>query len=569
MRRIVSIGRSFAAIAFLSSLTVTTPSICHGHMSWLASDDEGHAVFWFGESPADRTYHLPDAVAGIELKLDRGTSTEAIATAPVDTDDLVGLKSDGTLGESGEVFGSVTYGLYHGTRLTYHVEHLVPDDATKWPTAPRADSPLQTVIVPGPSGGVLVTVLQDGKPTADVEVKLYDAEGTENASATTDSVGIATFKASSLSSGLNAVLVGVQQSDVEGELDGTAYTDTADYLTSTFVHSSDNDDAKPTPQRPTVDATSKVNINDSGLDELPEELTSFGAAISGSKLFVYGGHTGEAHSYSNEEQSNRLWCLDLEKGEQSKWQQVCTDHRLQGLAMVPYKNGVIRIGGFTAMNEKGEDRNLKSQTFVRHFDANSGSWTDLPALPEPRSSTDAAILGDTIYVIGGWKLDGESDNSVWHETAWKMDLSADQPAWQPIASPPFQRRALAVAAFDGKIYAIGGMKSVGGPTTRTDIYDPSSDTWTEGPSMPGTGMAGFGASAFACGDHLYVSTMDGFLHRLGFGEAEWTTVAKIDPARFFHRMLPLDDHRMLMIGGANMEIGKFTDIALVDVQPQN
>ncbi len=70
-------------------------------------------------------------------------------------------------------------------------------------------------------------------------------------------------------------------------------------------------------------------------------------------------------------------------------------------------------------------------------------------MPEPRSSFDAAIIDHTIYVIGGWSMQGDAPR-VWHETAWKLDLQSKKPSWLAIAKQPFERRALAVAAFGGK-----------------------------------------------------------------------------------------------------------------------
>jgi hypothetical protein len=48
-------------------LTVATyiacPTISRAHFSWLAKDADGNAVYFFGESIAERTYHMPDALA--------------------------------------------------------------------------------------------------------------------------------------------------------------------------------------------------------------------------------------------------------------------------------------------------------------------------------------------------------------------------------------------------------------------------------------------------------------------------------------------------------------------------
>src|SRR5690606_23258460 len=193
--------------------------------------------------------------------------------------------------------------------------------------------------------------------------------------------------------------------------------------------------------------------------------------------------------------------------------------------------------------------------------------TELPPLPEPRSSFDAAVLGDAIYVVGGWSMQGTQENQ-WHETAWKLDLSGSTPQWQPLPSPPFQRRALALASHDDKLYAIGGMGAEGGPSRQVDVFDPESGKWSSGPELPGEDrMAGFGASAFATGGRLYVSTIDGVLQRLSQDGPQWEIVGKTPTARFFHRMLPLDDSHLLVVGGANMGIGKFDEVEVLSVTP--
>ena len=355
-------------------------------------------------------------------------------------------------------------------------------------------------------------------------------------------------------------MVGVTDSDAAGELDGENYSSAADYLTATFYCGDSKTSKNPKKPAVSVDPNSDVSIDASGLPDLPEELTSFGAAITGGKLYVYGGHTGSAHSYSVEEQSNRFRCLDLTDSSANGWRDLPSGPRLQGLALVAHHNDLIRIGGFTAVNDSGQEHDLRSKASVAKYDPTTETWTDLPSLPQPRSSLDAAVLGDRVYVFGGWQLAGSADDAVWHDTALSLDLSDSNAPWQQVASPNFQRRAISVAAHNGKLYVIGGMQAVGGPTTRVDIYDPANDSWVQGPSIPGSGMSGFGASAFSVNGTLYVSTLDGFVHALTDASNAWQTVAKSDPARFFHRMLPSSSEELLIVGGANMEIGKFTEI---------
>ena len=48
------------------------------------------------------------------------------------------------------------------------------------------------------------------------------------------------------------------------------------------------------------------------------------------------------------------------------------------------------------------------------FDPKGGEWQPLPDLPEPRSSHDAVVIGDRLFVAGGWQLGPEE--AVWHKT---------------------------------------------------------------------------------------------------------------------------------------------------------
>ena len=154
---------------------------------------------------------------------------------------------------------------------------------------------------------------------------------------------------------------------------------------------------------------------------------------------------------------------------------------------------------------------------------------------------------------------------MWHKPAWKLDLSTETPKWEPLPAPPFTRRALAVAAHDGKIYAIGGMQQEGGPSRKVDVYDTKTGDWSTTEEMPGERMTGFGCSAFAAGGRLFVSTFDGSLLRLSQDQQHWERMGQLPTARFFHRMLPYPNDRLLIVGGANMGEGKFEELEILQL----
>ena len=307
------------------------------------------------------------------------------------------------------------------------------------------------------------------------------------------------------------------------------YAEARHYSAVTFETSSSTRD----------DAQSNAGLgtaNSPRLTDLPRGITSFGAAVIGDWMYVYGGHFGRAHHYSNTSQSDQLSRLNLRKP--GDWEIVAQGPRLQGLAMVAHGGKLYRAGGFTAHNDEGDEHDLRSIADFVRFVPETAKWESLAKLPEPRSSHDAVVIQDTLYVVGGWRLGGEKP--VWHKTAWMADLSKDEIAWTRLPDPPFLRRALALAHLDGKLFVIGGMQQKGGPTTRVDVFDPASGKWSQAPGMidtradadRGKGMEGFGASAYTLGARLIVSTYNGNVQVLEPGGGDWKIAARLKDDRF-------------------------------------
>lgn len=316
----------------------------------------------------------------------------------------------------------------------------------------------------------------------------------------------------------------------------------------------------------TKDSVTRLNSDDDAkkgisLADIPEGITSFGGAIANNKLYVFGGHTGTAHSYYESGQNKTLFELDLTKPTQ--WNKVADGLGLQGLAMVSHGGKLYRLGGFHAHNKEGEKHDLRSVADFAVFDFKTKKWNALAPMPTGRSSFDAVVVGDMIYVIGGWKMNG-TKGTEWIKSAISIDLSEEDPKWTELPEPPFQRRALSVGCQDNKIVAIGGMQQKGGPTKKVAIYDPATKKWSDGPSLPeGDNMEGFGSSCFLVGDRLVVSTYGGNVYRLSKSMSKWEKINTLESGRFFHRLLPLNDQNFVLVGGASMETGKFYELEVL------
>ncbi|MEC9047404.1 MAG: hypothetical protein VYA51_05275 [Planctomycetota bacterium] len=280
---------------------------------------------------------------------------------------------------------------------------------------------------------------------------------------------------------------------------------------------------------------------------MPHAITSFGACRVGAWLYVFGGHIGRAHAHSKDNVIGAFRRLNMIDG--SSWQELPPGPALQGTALVAAPDGTMyRVGGTDARNEPGADDDMHSTSSVQRFDPATGKWTEMTPLPEPRSSHDAIVCDNKLYVVGGWELDG--DDGEWHETCWVADLASQPLTWQ--AMPPLDdvRRACAVATFDGKVAVLGGINGRK-MISSIRVFDPEANAWSNGPDLPG---AAFGTAALGVGEDLYATLMDGRVMKWdGAADSEWQPVAQLEMARFFHRMVPaLDRGHILAFGGANM-----------------
>ena len=301
------------------------------------------------------------------------------------------------------------------------------------------------------------------------------------------------------------------------------------------------------------------------LPDCPVAVTSFGAAVCDGYLYVYGGNTGNAHTYSAEGQNNQFRRVKLENG--SKWESLGEVPRRQGNALVSYKNKVYRIGGFEARNKLDEDdEEIVSTKDFAVYDPATSKWTNLVPLPEPRSSFDAVVAGDILYVVGGWSLDGDRDDSEWLGTAWQMDLSKEKLEWASIPAPP-ERRANSLAELNGKVYLIGGMGDDARPTQSVLVFNTETKKWTEGPNLPGMPMDGFGNSSFNIGGRIVVSTFGGQVIQLSNDGKSWKNIDELETGRFFHRLVPLDDSRFVILGGTSAKSEKQTSVLVVERTP--
>lgn len=263
-------------------------------------------------------------------------------------------------------------------------------------------------------------------------------------------------------------------------------------------------------------------------------------------LYVLGGYSGMPHAYSAKDQHGELLAYDATAPADRQWTVVGKVPPVQGAALVSHPRGLVRVGGMRALNPTmATQSELVSTDVVQRFDVAQGTWTNLPALPEGRSSHDAVVIDDILYVVGGWKLDHEATDGAWPAEMFALDLSKEDAQWSRTPTP-FARRALAVATVGGKLYALGGMGSDRELSQRVEVYDPATEAWSRAPDFPGQG---FGMAAVGAAGAVFASGADGVVHRLDAAVGTWGVASTMALPRFFHRLIASADGTVWALGG--------------------
>lgn len=284
-------------------------------------------------------------------------------------------------------------------------------------------------------------------------------------------------------------------------------------------------------------ASSAVTANtpDTSFPPLPNAISSFGATELDGFIYVYGGHSGTTHTYSNETTLGTFQRLSLNGGK--KWEELPGGTGLQGLNLAAVGGKVYRVGGMQARNKPGEKGDLYSVSEVEAYDPKTSKWSPATPLPSGRSSHDVAVAGSKLVVVGGWEMRGPDEKPVWHDTALIMDTAAKDPKWETVPQP-FKRRALTASALGTKVYVMGGFTETSESSRKVNILDVATGKWSEGPEIPGTDKVGFSPASTVSGGKLILNTMDKSVYALNEKGTAWDKVGATTESRFVHRIVP-------------------------------
>jgi N-acetylneuraminic acid mutarotase len=192
--------------------------------------------------------------------------------------------------------------------------------------------------------------------------------------------------------------------------------------------------------------------------------------VVGTTLYVFGGYVKGFNP------SPRVDTYDPSRG---------TWRRLADMPLPATHTGVATVGTDVFLAGGYIHKEPQGQTFattaVWRYSTTTNTWTAMPPLPSARGSGALVAIGRVLHFFGGHTV-GRVDKA----THWRMDLDGSG-AWVARAPMPNPRSHFAAVADEGKIWTIGGQTGQGDNATvsaAVNVYDPSSNTWSTGPSLP-------------------------------------------------------------------------------------
>ena len=168
---------------------------------------------------------------------------------------------------------------------------------------------------------------------------------------------------------------------------------------------------------------------------------------------------------------------------------------------------------------------LQATASVEIYRVSEGYWTFGDPMPVPLDHMAVAAAGGRLFVIGGYSADFTPRTDVW--------IYESQSGWAPGAPLPSARGAAWAVEHQGKIYHFGGTSLSGFATRSTFIYDPVENEWSQGADMPTArehlNAVSAGAFIYVIGGRAGASTRVN--ERYNPATNQWSTMAPMPTAR--------------------------------------
>ncbi|MFL2502255.1 MAG: Kelch repeat-containing protein [Luminiphilus sp.] len=232
------------------------------------------------------------------------------------------------------------------------------------------------------------------------------------------------------------------------------------------------------------------------LPDMPVGKWEPASLVLDDKLYVLGGYENDVVS------SRRVDVFDPADGSWTQLQD--SPSRVSHVDLVADGNGFWFAGG---MKDK-PTRKIKDHIIaeVWYLNLELDRYTAGPLLPGRRAGGGLARLGDKLHYVSGLMEDRDTDSPDHFVLDLKEWAEKGHALWTRAAPLPVPRNQHSIAELNGMIYIIGGqfnhdLQQL--DQVMVDVYDPQSDSWSEGPPLPVAHSHSEGAT-FVHGDRIWM-----------------------------------------------------------------
>jgi DNA-binding CsgD family transcriptional regulator/N-acetylneuraminic acid mutarotase len=240
------------------------------------------------------------------------------------------------------------------------------------------------------------------------------------------------------------------------------------------------------------------------------------------------------------------WIEGAQLPEEAEAQQARSRFTWQlGVAIVAVSLLVIAIISQAVIRASRNSALLTPEAVAATMSASVQRWKARAPLPTPRQGLALVAYEGRVYAIGGESADGVTG------AVDRYDPETD--GWTSLADKPTAVADVAAALIGGEIYVPGGRTLSGSPTAVVEAYNPETDAWEARAPLP-VALSAYALAALEGKLYLFGgwdgSTYLDSVYEYDPAQDVWTTKALMPTARGFAGAA-VADSKIYVIGGYN------------------
>jgi N-acetylneuraminic acid mutarotase len=199
---------------------------------------------------------------------------------------------------------------------------------------------------------------------------------------------------------------------------------------------------------------------------------------------------------------------------------------------------------------------VKPATRLDIYDIPTDRWTTGAPMPVSLNHTTAVTHDGKLYLVDGYMGDFATfmgGDGLAVAILLEYDPATDK--WRTLPSPPTKRGAVAAGVIGDELYVAGGWNTSSEDQTRLEVYDFDTGKWRRGPDMRFARNHVVGAAAsgkfYAVGGHVHLFITDqvfSYVERFDPKANRWERVADLNPPRSGAGVTTVDG-RLVVFGG--------------------